>query len=40
MAATSGSMLARVSDILPRDSYVFGRATVNVAVGGIPVKLS
>ncbi len=37
MAATSGSMLALVSDILPRDSYVFGRATVNLAVGGMQV---
>jgi hypothetical protein len=37
MAATSGSMLALVSDILPHDSYVFGRATLNVAVGGMQV---
>jgi hypothetical protein len=37
MAATSGAMLALVSDILPKDSYVFGRATVNVAVGGTQV---
>jgi hypothetical protein len=37
MAATSGSMLALVSDILPRDSFVFGRATLNVAVGGMQV---
>ena len=37
MAATSGSMLALVSDILPKDSYVFGRATINVAVGGMQV---
>jgi hypothetical protein len=37
MAATSGSMLALVSDILPGDSYVFGRATINVAVGGMQV---
>jgi hypothetical protein len=37
MAATSGSMLALVSDILPKDSYVFGRATVNLAVGGMQV---
>jgi len=37
MAATSGSMLALISDILPEDSYVFGRATVNIAVGGMQV---
>lgn len=37
MAATGGAMLALVSDILPRDSYVFGRATLNVAVGGMQV---
>jgi hypothetical protein len=37
MAATSGSMLGLVSDILPKDSYVFGRATLNVAVGGMQV---
>ncbi len=37
MAATSGSMLALVSDILPEDSYVFGRATINIAVGGMQV---
>jgi hypothetical protein len=37
MAATSGSMLALVSDILPGDSYVFGRATINIAVGGMQV---
>jgi hypothetical protein len=37
MAATSGSMLALVSDILPQDSYVFGRATLNIAVGGMQV---
>jgi hypothetical protein len=37
MAATGGAMLALVSDILPRDSFVFGRATLNVAVGGMQV---
>ena len=37
MAATSGSMLGLVSDILPKDSYVFGRATLNLAVGGMQV---
>jgi hypothetical protein len=37
MAAAGGAMLALVSDILPKDSYVFGRATVNLAVGGMQV---
>ena len=37
MAATSGSMLALVSDILPQGSFVFGRATLNIAVGGMQV---
>lgn len=37
MAATSGAMLALMSDILPQDSYVFGRATLNLAVGGMQV---
>jgi hypothetical protein len=33
MSATGGSAMALVSDILPRDAFVFGRATMNVAVG-------
>ncbi len=37
MAATSGSMLGLLTDILPRDSYVFGRATLNIAVGGMQI---
>ena len=37
MAATGGAMLALVSDILPEGSYVFGRATLNIAVGGMQV---
>jgi hypothetical protein len=37
LAATSGAMLGLVSDILPADSYVFGRATLNIAVGGMQV---
>lgn len=37
MAATGGSTLALVTDILPKDSYVFGRATINIAVGGMQV---
>jgi hypothetical protein len=37
MSATSGSVLALVSDILPEGSFVFGRATLNIAVGGMQV---
>lgn len=37
MSATGGSMLALVSDILPAGSYVFGRATLNIAVGGMQI---
>ncbi len=33
MSATGGSMIALVSDIVPRDSFVFARATMNIAVG-------
>jgi hypothetical protein len=37
MSATGGSMLALVSDIMPADGYVFGRATLNIAVGGMQI---
>jgi hypothetical protein len=37
MSATGGSTLALVADILPDGSYVFGRATLNVAVGGMQI---
>ena len=37
MSAAGGSMLALVSDILPDASYVFGRATLNIAVGGMQI---
>ncbi len=37
MAATSGSMIALVSEILPEGSFVFGRATLNIAVGGMQI---
>lgn len=37
MAATGGAMLALVSDILPEGSFVFGRATLNIAVGGMQI---
>ncbi|MGN6744397.1 MAG: hypothetical protein ACTHJL_14045, partial [Amnibacterium sp.] len=37
MSATGGSMLALVSDILPDGAFVFGRATMNIAVGGMQI---
>lgn len=37
MSATGGSMLALVSDIIPPGSFVFGRATLNIAVGGMQI---
>jgi MFS family permease len=37
MSATGGSMLALVADVLPAGSYVFGRATMNIAVGGMQI---
>ena len=37
MSATGGSTLALVADILPDGSYVFGRATLNIAVGGMQI---
>jgi MFS family permease len=33
MSATGGSAMALVSDILPSDAFIFGRATMNIAVG-------
>lgn len=33
MSATGGSMIALVSDIVPRESFVFARSTMNIAVG-------
>jgi len=33
MSATGGASIALVSDTLPADAFVFGRATINVAVG-------
>jgi hypothetical protein len=33
LSATGGSMVALVSDIVPEGSFVFARATVNIAVG-------
>jgi hypothetical protein len=37
MSATGGSNLALVADILPAGSFVFGRATLNIAVGGMQI---
>jgi hypothetical protein len=37
MSATGGSTLALVADILPEGSYVFGRATLNIAIGGMQI---
>jgi predicted MFS family arabinose efflux permease len=36
-SALGGSMMALVSDILPRDGFILGRATMNVAVGGMQI---
>jgi len=37
MSATGGATMALVADILPADSFVFGRATVNIATGGMQI---
>jgi hypothetical protein len=37
MSATGGATLALVADILPEGSYVFGRSTLNIAVGGTQI---
>ncbi len=36
-SALGGSMMALVSDILPPDGFVLGRATMNIAVGGMQI---
>jgi MFS family permease len=36
-SALGGSMMALVSDILPPDGFILGRATMNVAVGGMQI---
>ena len=36
-SALGGSMIALVSDILPPDGFILGRATMNIAVGGMQV---
>jgi hypothetical protein len=37
MSATGGATLALVADILPDGSYVFGRSTLNIAVGAMQI---
>jgi hypothetical protein len=37
MSATGGAALGLIGDILPAPAYVFGRATLNVAVGGMQI---
>ncbi len=37
MSAAGGATLALVADILPPGSFVFGRASLNIAVGGMQV---
>jgi len=37
MSATGGSTLALIADILPPGSFVFGRSTLNIAVGGMQI---
>ncbi len=37
MSATGGATLALVADILPASAFVLGRATLNIAVGGMQI---
>lgn len=37
MAATSGAVIALLSDIVPKDAFVLARATMNITVGGMQV---
>jgi hypothetical protein len=37
MSATGGAALGLVADIVPAPAFVFGRATLNVAVGGMQI---
>ena len=37
MAATGGAAPALVADILPANSFVFGRSTLNLAIGGMQI---
>ena len=36
-AATSGTVVALLSDIVPKDAYVLARATMNITVGGMQI---
>lgn len=36
-SALGGSMIALVSDLLPPDGFILGRATMNIAVGGMQI---
>lgn len=37
LAATGGTVVALLSDILPPESFVLGRATLNITVGGMQI---
>jgi MFS family permease len=37
LSATSGTLMALVSEILPEGAFAFGRSTINVAVGGMQI---
>jgi predicted MFS family arabinose efflux permease len=37
MGATSGTVLALLSDIVPKESFVLARATMNITVGGMQI---
>ncbi|HEV2633662.1 MAG TPA: MFS transporter [Actinocrinis sp.] len=37
MAATSGTVLAMLSNIVPKDAFVLARATMNITVGGMQI---
>jgi MFS family permease len=37
LAATSGTVIALLSDIVPRESFVLARSTLNITVGGMQV---
>jgi MFS family permease len=37
MAATSGTVIALLSDIVPKESFVLARATMNITVGGMQI---
>ncbi|MEV7674457.1 MFS transporter [Streptomyces sp. NPDC088752] len=37
MAATSGTVLALLSDIVPKETFVLARATMNITVGGMQI---